>query len=117
MEKCPVDAIIKREKDGIVLVDSEECLGEDNCRKCKEVCPYDAPQFGSDGNAKMEICNFCLDRLEKEKQPYCVTACPMGAIKAGPIEELKEKYDGDIRELGDYKCPETAKPSIIFKQG
>jgi len=51
---CPVDAITKRAEDGIVLVDSEICLGNAECDlKCLKACPYDAPQFGPENNAKM----------------------------------------------------------------
>lgn len=31
MDRCPEDAIRKREEDGIVMVDREVCLGESNC--------------------------------------------------------------------------------------
>ena len=41
---CPADAITKRETDGIVLVDSDVCLGNEECdEKCLKACPYDAP--------------------------------------------------------------------------
>ena len=40
---CPVDAISKREVDGVVVVDRETCLGKDNCDMCLQACPYDAP--------------------------------------------------------------------------
>ncbi len=111
---CPVDAISKREHDGVVVVDREACLGKDNCDMCLQVCPYDAPQFGAEKNAKMQKCNFCLDRLAENKKPACVDACPMRAMDAGPIEELMTKY-GDIREAEGFVCNEELIPSVVFK--
>ena len=111
---CPVNAITKRDLDGIVVVDSEACLGKDNCDMCLQACPYDAPQFGAEENAKMQKCHFCLDRLEENKKPACVDACPTLALDAGPIEELRAKY-GDIREAEGFVCSEELSPSIVFK--
>ncbi len=72
---CPADAISKRDLDGVVVVDREACLGKDNCSMCLEACPYDAPQFGAENNAKMQKCHFCLDRLaENKKQPVLMPA-------------------------------------------
>ena len=40
MPACPVKALSKREEDGIVLVDSEACLGNEECdEKCLKACP------------------------------------------------------------------------------
>ena len=61
LSACPVDAISKREQDGIVIVDREECLGE-KCRLCLDVCPYGAPQFGAEPDAKMQKCDLCIER-------------------------------------------------------
>ncbi len=111
---CPAEAISRRE-DGIVVVDSERCLGKDSCgMRCKDACPYDAPQFVAEENAKMQMCNFCTDRLAENKKPICVDACPMRALDAGPIEELRVKYD-DIREAEGFVYPEELIPSIVFK--
>ena len=111
---CPVDAISKRELDGVVVVDREACLGKDNCDMCLQACPYDAPQFGAEENAKMQKCHFCLDRLAENKKPICVDACPVRALDAGPIEELRAKY-GDIREAEGFVYSEKLIPSIVFK--
>ena len=44
---CPVGAITKRKEDGIVTVDNELCIGNEECNsKCSKACPYDTPQFG-----------------------------------------------------------------------
>ncbi|MFW9969024.1 MAG: 4Fe-4S dicluster domain-containing protein [Candidatus Odinarchaeota archaeon] len=115
MKACPVEAIIKREIDGIVTVDSKKCIGKKECgARCLKVCPWDIPQFGSDENAKMEKCNFCLERLEQGKQTICVEACPMYALDAGPMNELHEKY-GNIIKAEGFKTFEKYNPSIIFK--
>ena len=111
---CPTNAISKRESDGVVLVDQETCLGKDACSLCLSACPYGAPQFGAEENALMQKCDFCLDRLVDGKKPVCVDACPMRAMDAGSIDELKSKY-GDVREAEGFVCSEELRPSIIFK--
>jgi len=112
---CPVTAIVKRESDGIVLVDQEKCVGKTECGSlCLKACPWDAPQFGPDQNAKMQKCNLCYERLEKDQQPICVDACPMYALEVDGIEKLREKYDYDYNAEG-FKYSEKIKPSVIFK--
>ncbi len=111
---CPAGAITKRREDGVVAVDGETCLGEANCDLCRDACPYDAPQFGSEENAKMQKCDFCLDRLAEKKKPVCVDACPMHALDAGPIEELRAKY-GDMREAEGFVYAEALIPSVVLK--
>lgn len=112
---CPANAITKREEDGVVVVDRESCMGIIQCGGlCKKVCPYDAPQFGSEADAKMQKCNFCLDRLSENKSPICVAACPMRALDAGPIEQIKMKY-GDQTAAEGFAYSTELKPSIIFK--
>lgn len=112
---CPVNAISKREEDGIVVVDREICLGNGECAMlCKDACPYDAPQFGAEDGAKMQKCNLCLDRWAEGKKPICVNACPMRALDAGPIDETKTKY-GNIREAEGFVYSSYIEPSIIFK--
>jgi len=115
VEACPVNAISKREEDGVVLVNSETCIGKDSCGgACLEVCPYDAPQFATEDNAKMEKCNFCVDKLAENKQPICVAGCPMRALDSGPIDELKTKY-GDVKEAQGFSYAAELDPSIVFK--
>jgi len=112
---CPVKAIIKRETDGIVIVDREACIGGEECNfACLKACPYDAPQFGSDPNPKMQKCDFCLDELVEGKKPVCVNACPTRAMDAGPLEDLREEY-GITREAEGFTYNKKVEPSIIFK--
>lgn len=111
---CPGPAIFKRDADGIVLVDREACLGKDHCGTCLDACPYQAPQFGAEENAKMQKCDFCIDELAKNKNPICVDACPMRALDAGPMEDLREKY-GDVKEAEGFAYSEEIKPCTLFK--
>ena len=113
-EACPVDAVTKREEDGIVVVDREVCIGGEECKSaCLKACPYDAPQFGPEPNPKMQKCDFCLEEWEKGKQAICVSACPTRAMDAGPLEELEAKY-GHGREAGGFSYHPKARPSIIL---
>ncbi|MFX1470295.1 MAG: 4Fe-4S dicluster domain-containing protein [Promethearchaeota archaeon] len=112
---CPTEAIIKRQSDGIVIVNPEKCIGKKDCgSKCLKVCPWEVPQFRGEENAKMEKCNFCLERLENGQMTICVEACPMYALDAGPIDQLQKKY-GDIIEAEGFKYFNKFKPSVIFK--
>jgi len=49
-------------------------LGKNSCNLCLEACPYQAPQFREEDEAKMEMCHFCLQRLEENKNPSVLTA-------------------------------------------
>jgi anaerobic dimethyl sulfoxide reductase subunit B (iron-sulfur subunit) len=112
---CPVNAISKREEDGIVFVDSNICIGNEKCNiKCLKACPYDAPQFGAEKGSKMRKCNYCLDRKLQNKLPVCVEACRTRALDAGTLEELEIKY-GKIKEANNFKYSDRTMPAIIFK--
>ncbi len=111
---CPVNAITKREEDGIVMVDRDACLGKEDCGLCLEACPYDATQFGTEENAKMQKCDLCTDRWAEGKKPICVDACPMRALDAGPIDELRAKYCDD-KYAEDFVYSEDLAPSVTFK--
>ncbi|MCX6000065.1 MAG: 4Fe-4S dicluster domain-containing protein [Chloroflexi bacterium] len=111
---CPVGAITKRKNDGIVVVDREVCVGKNACQACLEACSYKAPQFGAEDNAKIQKCDFCLDRWAEGKQPICVAGCPMRALDAGTIKEMKTKH-GDIQQAVGFTFDEKLRPCVVFK--
>ena len=95
------------------IAEAERCL---NCagHLCKDVCPYSAPQFVEEEKARMQKCNYCVDRFDVGKQPICVEACYARALDSGTLDELKTRY-GDIKESAGFSYSISAKPSIVFK--
>ena len=95
------------------IAEAKRCL---NCagHLCKDVCPYSAPQFGGEEKAKMQKCNFCIDRHEEGKQPVCVESCYARALDSGTLEELKAKY-GENQKASGFTYSEKHKPAVIFK--
>lgn len=111
---CPASAITKRAEDGIVVVDRAACIGKDQCGMCLDACPHEAPQFGIEPNAKMQKCDFCLERWAGGKLPTCVMACPTRALDAGPIEEFEARC-GNVREAVGFAYDGKLGPSVVFK--
>jgi anaerobic dimethyl sulfoxide reductase subunit B (iron-sulfur subunit) len=115
MEVCPAGAISKRETDGVVIVDRDICPGYSACGgACRIACPYDIPRFGAGQDDRMEKCDLCIERLENGESPVCVEACPMRALDAGPLDELRAKYGDNVRAEGFAYSGEHM-PSICFK--
>ena len=96
------------------MVNREKCLERVQCDLCQKACPCQIPQFRPEPNAKMEMCNYCLDRLKKDKKPVCVSGCPMRALESGPLEELVARY-GDRKHTAGFVYSSELEPSIIFK--
>lgn len=91
---CPAGAITKRKIDGIVIADEELCLGSEQCgRACLIACPYEAPQFGEEPNAKMHKCDLCLDQWENGQKPVCVAAHPIKALDVGSRGGIESKIN------------------------
>ena len=115
IKACPVNAIHKRSEDGIVIVKKEACLGGDTCGfACQKACPYHIPEFGPGQDAKMRKCDLCLNRWLERKKPICVDACPMRALDAGPLEELKAKY-GNAQKAEGFVFSKKVMPSVVLK--
>ena len=116
VEACPVEAISKNDETGIVLVNSDSCLGKHDCGgMCNTACPYGTPQFDIEKNAKMQKCDMCFERWQQGKKPVCIEACPMRALDAGPLDEIKNKYGGK-REAAGFSYLTDIKPAIIVKK-
>ena len=89
-EACPEGAIKKR-KDGIVLLDYDECTG---CEACIEECPYDAITFDQEGKTALK-CNLCHHRVDQGLIPACAdTVCLAHCIYFGDPDQSKKRARG-----------------------
>jgi len=59
---CPTGASYKRVQDGIVLVDTDKCIG---CQLCSWACPYGARELDEKAGV-MRKCTLCIDRIYDE---------------------------------------------------
>jgi DMSO reductase iron-sulfur subunit len=83
---CPTGAMRRREKDGIVYVDPDTCVG---CKTCVSACPWGAPQWNAE-TGKVVKCDFCKDRVDQGLKPACVTICTTHCLHFGQVETLTE---------------------------
>lgn len=104
------NAIFKRAKDGVVLINQNACIG---CRNCTQVCPYGAPQFNSQ-TRKSEKCTFCLHRLEAGFLPACVTTCVGNALHL--VDDFDRAQSGGNAPAG-FADPRSTVPSVMFETG
>ena len=94
---CPVEAITKYEE-GPVAINPATCIG---CEYCIHACPWDVITK-NDITGKASKCTMCSDRLSEDKQPFCVQACPAGALDFGLSEEIGTKAAQQAAAVGGY---------------
>lgn len=83
---CPVSALQKNQKNGVVTYDKDACIG---CRYCQVACPYNIPKFEYEKAFPIiRKCQLCSHRLEKGDIAACAEFCPTGATVFGKVEDL-----------------------------
>jgi molybdopterin-containing oxidoreductase family iron-sulfur binding subunit len=137
---CPVDATFKRQ-DGIVLIDSDRCIG---CRFCMAACPYSTRVFNWEEPVLTEEvaeqhyscetsmpqkkgtvgkCDFCPDMTRKGELPHCVSACPNGVFMFGDMNQDSVtngaetfRFSDLIKDKAGYRLMEDlgTKPSVYY---
>jgi len=103
---CPVSAMRKDPKTGIVYWDGDNCIG---CRYCMMACPFEIPKFEWDSPfPKIVKCTLCKDTNLKEKGiPACCEVCPTGAIIFGNRDELLDIAKHRIKDNPGRYLPEV----------
>jgi tetrathionate reductase subunit B len=89
---CPTGATYKRKEDGIVVVDSDICIG---CKYCMQACPYGV-RFINPRTGAADKCDFCLHRVQNGLVPACVNTC-----------------QGRARIFGDLNDPESEVSKLL----
>ncbi len=107
-EVCPAAAISKGE-DGIVVIDSNKCIG---CRYCEWACPYGAPQFNEELSV-MTKCDLCKDLLAKGENPACVDSCPMRCLEVGELSDLRAKH-GFVNAIEPLPAANITNPALVI---
>lgn len=90
-----ISGAITRNKDGVVITDTDKCIG---CWTCVMVCPYGV--IGRHLEAgKAYRCDRCPDR----DVPACVSACPTGAL----VFKTVSVYSKSVRQQASQELAKT----------
>ncbi|HRJ41338.1 MAG: 4Fe-4S dicluster domain-containing protein [Caldilineaceae bacterium] len=82
---CTVGAL-RKTAEGPVVYDAEKCIG---CRYCQYACPFGVPTYEWENPLGLiHKCQMCTSRLDEDESPACVAACPNGALRFGPRQQL-----------------------------
>jgi len=111
VQVCPVGATFKT-PDGVVLVDSEYCIG---CRYCIQACPYGA-RFLHPETRTAEKCTFCYHRVTQGLVPACVEVCPTQARIFGEIKKKASPLARFMRfnKIGMLKPSLNTEPKVFY---
>ena len=90
---CPVGATYHT-PDGVVLVDSEHCVG---CGYCVQACPY-GTRYIKPTNHTAGKCTLCYHRITKGMKPACVAMCPRGARIFGDLKDPQSSINTLLRQ-------------------
>lgn len=96
---CPTGACFKREEDGVIVIDRQQCIG---CGSCMRACPYGCIRL----NRELRVadkCDLCAGARENGGVPACVRNCSGSALHYGDINDP----DSEVSRLLAEAAPET----------
>jgi Fe-S-cluster-containing dehydrogenase component len=105
---CPCGAYAKR-RDGIVVHFPTKCTG---CKSCVASCPFGVPKIHPI-TGKASKCQLCYERIDQGNSPYCVNACPAGALQLHEMHSLP--HDQLIRLTAPLPGLRFTNPSVYYK--
>ncbi|MRR51871.1 MAG: hydrogenase 2 operon protein HybA, partial [Rhodocyclaceae bacterium] len=83
---CPVSAMTKDAKTGVVGYDADACIG---CRYCVAACPFGIPKYQYDSpTGRIGKCELCRHRTKDGHYSACAEVCPTGATLYGKTSDL-----------------------------
>ena len=94
---CPTMAIHKNPEDGVVLLDTDQCIG---CQSCNRACPYHVNTF-SLTRKQMDKCTLCVQNREAGGGPACVRNCSGSALHWGDLNDPESEVSRLLAEAGE----------------
>jgi Fe-S-cluster-containing dehydrogenase component len=86
---CPVGALQKDPKNGVVFYVENRCIG---CRYCQLACPFRIPKYEFDKTfPQVRKCQLCNHRYAEGKFSACCEFCPTGASIFGKVVDLRKE--------------------------
>lgn len=122
IEVCPTGASYRDEETGVVLVDTDACIG---CQLCMEGCPFGVRNYDEERNV-VEKCSLCFHLTQDGSgTPPCAWNCPAGARFYGDLDdpnsaasiELAKYNEEDIYALPDENGTAPVTRYILSKYG
>ena len=128
---CSTGATYRDEELGIVLIDTELCIGDG---LCVTACPYgirslidveptyytgfktgyfDAPDHIPATSSK---CTFCQNKLRKKEKPACMHLCPGRARHYGDLDDPNSAVSKLLASRENYRLKESegTEPSVYY---
>ncbi len=86
---CPVSALRKDPKNGVVYYVEDRCIG---CRYCMLACPFRIPRYEYESaSPRVRKCQLCRHRYDEGKYSACCEYCPTGASIFGKVTDLRKE--------------------------
>jgi Fe-S-cluster-containing dehydrogenase component len=115
---CPVSALTKDRKTGVVQYNKNNCIG---CRYCQVACPYNIPKFQWDqAFPRIVKCQLCDHRIAMGGYSACCEFCPTGASIFGDVQDLRKEAKRRLSlkagDFADYPLNRVDSPDKTRRQ-